>query len=230
MASSTSILAGSKLSYFPMPGRGESVRLALQLSGVEWVDNRVPGKDWGSIKPSTPWGKMPMLELADGAKLSQQRALLRFVGKLGGLYPDDPLLAARVDELMDTVEDCQVLTNSVGQGQEQGAKEAARAEAAVSGTVAALLAKIDAYVAMHGSGGFAVGSSLTVADLMVATHLCMIPSGMFDGVPATALDAFPNICLVRKTVMTEPRIAAYYAGRAADMGDFEKFICDVSKL
>ena len=71
------------------------MRLALQLSGVEWVDNRVPGKDWGSIKPSTPWGKMPMLELADGAKLSQQRALLRFVGKLGGLSPDDPLLAAR---------------------------------------------------------------------------------------------------------------------------------------
>ena len=226
----SSLLAGSKLSYFPIPGRGESVRLALHLSGVDWIDNRVPGKDWGQLKPSTPWGKMPVLELADGSNLSQQRSLLRFIGKLNGLYPEDPMVAYRVDELMDIVDDVAVLTNSVGQGLEQSQKEAARLESATNGSVAAILGKIDGFIASQGSNGFAVGSTLTVADLIVACHLPMVSCGLFDGVPTTTLDRYPSICSVRKKVMTEARIMEYYAGRTDTMSGFEKFICDVSKL
>jgi glutathione S-transferase len=160
-------LSGCTLHYFPLPGRGEPVRLALALSGQPWTDHRIPGKEWGAFKPQTPWGSMPSLELADGTHLGQTRALMRFVGKLSGLFPDDVRQAALVDGIMDAVDDMLSATNKVGQGLDQAAKEAARAEAALSGTIEAGFARLDATIAQLGSGGCCVGSGVTVADLMV---------------------------------------------------------------
>ena len=42
-------------------------------------------------KPTTPWGSMPYLVLADGTVLGQSHALFRLIGKATGLYPDDAL-------------------------------------------------------------------------------------------------------------------------------------------
>ena len=53
---------------------------------------------------------MPVLELEDeatGAKkiVAQSNAILRYVGKLGGLYPSDPVEALEVDMVIDTIEE-----------------------------------------------------------------------------------------------------------------------------
>jgi hypothetical protein len=127
-------LEGATLRYFPLPGRGEHIRLALVLAGVkEWTDERVQMKDWPALKQdqtSTPWGAMPLLELSDGTVLAQARAILRFVGTHAGIYPtSSSLLALRCDELMDVIDDLQSTTNAVGAGMEKAEKEAARAEA-----------------------------------------------------------------------------------------------------
>jgi prostaglandin-H2 D-isomerase / glutathione transferase len=170
---------------------------------------------------------MPVLQLSDGTKIAQQRAILRFVGKAGGLYPEDALSACRVDELMDVVDDAQTAINMVGHGLEAEAKMAARAEDASTGAFSATLAKIDAYIAAHGSGGHAVGSTLTIADLIISTTLSFIFSGFFDGVTTAALEPHANIHAVRKATMAEPRIAAWYADRAETASDFEKFLAAV---
>ena len=54
---------------------------------------------------TTPFGKMPVLLLADGTQIGQQRAILRFLGKSTGLYPQDALSAAMVDGVMDATDD-----------------------------------------------------------------------------------------------------------------------------
>ena len=46
-------LNGSELMYFPLQGRGESIRLALTIAGVDFVDKRLPGKLWGAEKSKT---------------------------------------------------------------------------------------------------------------------------------------------------------------------------------
>ena len=74
---------------------------------------------------------------------------------------------------MDALDDIAVKTNSQGQGLKQSEKEAKRAASvAEGGVVYKLLKSIDVAVGNYGKDGFAVGSSLTVADLMLYTSSC----------------------------------------------------------
>jgi len=228
-APSTSPLTGSKLTYFPMPGRGEASRLAMAIAGVEFEDERVPFKEWGALKPQTPWGQMPVLTMADGTQYGQARSILRFIGKFSNLYPEDPLEALKVDSLMDACDEFQSITNSVGQGLPQEEKEAARlAACSDGGKIAARLAQLEAFIAANGSGGFAVGDSLSVGDLQLFAITGMVACGFFDGVPPTVNDPYPNIQAVRKNVATQEAVMAYYDARiaAGDIGDAEKFLSD----
>lgn len=46
---------------------------------------------------------MPVLTLPNGNIITQSLAIARYVGKLSGLYPIDPIKALYVDEILDTV-------------------------------------------------------------------------------------------------------------------------------
>ena len=115
------------LSYFNVPGRGESIRVILALGGIKFENNFIPlplplenpenqnpppfdDGTWGELKPHTPWGTLPTLLLPSGEVIGQQRAILRYLGKLikyerNYLYPEEPEASARVDGLMDMMED-----------------------------------------------------------------------------------------------------------------------------
>eukprot|EP00961_Rhodomonas_salina_P174248 2349385-Rhodomonas_salina.4 len=151
-----------------------------------------------------------MLKLPDGTVIAQQRAILRLISKQAGLYPVDPLAAAKVDELMDAAEDLQTKVNAAGQGLEQAEKEAKRKEACESGVVFDLVKKMDEYIAKNGSGGCSVGDKISCADLMIFTTSCGVISGMFDGVPATTFDQFKSVQAVRKAVANHPAVKAYH--------------------
>eukprot|EP00288_Rhodomonas_lens_P003223 CAMPEP_0177717898 /NCGR_PEP_ID=MMETSP0484_2-20121128/15289_1 /TAXON_ID=354590 /ORGANISM="Rhodomonas lens, Strain RHODO" /LENGTH=223 /DNA_ID=CAMNT_0019230027 /DNA_START=40 /DNA_END=711 /DNA_ORIENTATION=- len=204
-------LAGSELTYFPIAGRAESIRLAFKIGGIDFTDTRITFPEWkDKVKPTTPWGGLPMLKLPDGTVIAQQRAILRLISKQAGLYPVDPLAAAKVDELMDAAEDLQTKVNAAGQGLEQAEKEAKRKEACESGVVFDLVKKMDEYIAKNGSGGCSVGDKISCADLMIFTTSCGVISGMFDGVPATTFDQFKSVQAVRKAVANHPAVKAYH--------------------
>lgn len=216
-------LTGSKLTYFGIPGRGESIRLALTIGKVPFVDERIPFPQWPDLKPQTPWGGLPYLTLTDGTVLAQQRSILRFVGKETDLYPTggdgDSLLTAKVDELLDAVEDVAATVMKAGAGLPKEEKEAARL-AAVSegGSVHAHLSKIDAFLKKNSTGGgYAVGDKMTIADLFVYTNCSNLVSGLFDGVPSNAIDGFANIQACRKAVRSHPLVMKYYSETDAKM-------------
>mgnify|MGYP001166693370 FL=1 len=114
-----------KLTYWNVPGRGESIRMMLALGDFDFENDFTPlpfpistdlsppafdVEAWMKLKPKTPWGTLPTLTLPDGTEVGQQRAILRYLGKLSKhenytLYPDDPVLALKVDGLMDMLED-----------------------------------------------------------------------------------------------------------------------------
>jgi glutathione S-transferase len=58
-----------------------------------------------------PMGQLPVLDIEDDAgnkkTIPQSAAILRYVGKLTGLYPSDPVEAMEVDVVMDAFEDAQ---------------------------------------------------------------------------------------------------------------------------
>ena len=90
-----------KLTYFNIQGVAEKVRLALVLAGIPFVDERVPFDKWGALKPTTPYGQLPLMEINGGKPIAQSEAMLRYVGSLATakgvpLYPTadpDRLLA-----------------------------------------------------------------------------------------------------------------------------------------
>ena len=205
------VLQDCKLTYFGIPGRGEASRLALTLGGIKFTDHRISFADWKGIKPTMTWGSVPVLTLADGTVIAQQRAILRLIGKETGTYPTDSVAAAKVDEFMDAVEDISSQTTKVGQGLEKEAKEAARKAACEEGGVLhALLTKIDKFIAGNSTSPFVVGDTVTIADLFVYCAASTFISGMFDGIPTDALDGFDNIVKLRKAVRSHDSVSKYY--------------------
>ena len=205
------LLQNCKLTYFGIPGRGEASRLALTIGGVKFTDDRIAFSSWKDIKPTTPWGSVPILTLTDGTVIAQQRAILRLIGKETGTYPADSLAAAKVDEIMDAVEEIGSQTTKIGQGLEKEAKEAARKAACDKGGVLyALLTRIDRAIGANATSPFAVGKDMTIADLFVYCNASNFISGLFDGIPADALDSFENIVKLRKAVRSNDTICKYY--------------------
>jgi glutathione S-transferase len=205
------VLENCKVTYFGTPGRGESIRLALSIGKISFTDEHVTFSEWGKLKPNTPWGSLPLLTLKDGTVITQQRAILRFVGKETGLYPTgDHVKAAQIDAIMDATEDLFSTTNNAGKGLEQAEMEKAR-EAAFKegGAVYNILKKIDGVI---GEKGYAVGDTLTVADLFIYGTANCIVSGFWDGVPADALDVFANLTILRKNVRSHVEVCKWYDG------------------
>lgn len=210
-----SLLQNCKLTYFAIPGRGEATRLALAIGGIQFTDERIQFNDWPSLKPSTPWGSMPILTLSNGQEVAQQHAILRLVGKEIGLYPTDSFQAALVDSLIDACEDLTPKINNAGRGLPKEEKEAERIKAmAKGGAVYNVFQKVEDFISKHGKKGYTVGDSLTIADVFLFTSCGGLVSGLFDGVPPDALDHgdFPNISAVRKTVRAHHGVVKWYDG------------------
>ena len=58
-----------KLNYFAMRGRGEAIRLLMTDAGQQFTDNRIDQKDWPVLKPQTPFGQLPYLEIHENGRV-----------------------------------------------------------------------------------------------------------------------------------------------------------------
>eukprot|EP00054_Salpingoeca_dolichothecata_P036976 m.9376 g.9376 ORF g.9376 m.9376 type:complete len:618 (-) comp7187_c0_seq1:46-1899(-) len=196
-----------KLTYFNSPGRAEPVRLAFKIGGIAFEDVRVQGDGWLKLKPTTPWGQVPILEV-DGEVLAQSAAILRYAGKLSGLYPNDHTAAFHVDELLDSLADLiGLLLPSFAEKDEE--KRLAMRKALVEGPFPKLLANIDAKLGRSGTNGYSVGNELTIADLSVYTNIAGLKSGYLDGFPTDIADSYKNLTAVYNTVKAHPVVAAW---------------------
>lgn len=94
-----------KLYYFDIYGRAESIRFLLSHAKVEYEDVNA-GPILGELKESgkLDFGQVPMLE-QDGKTMVQSWAILRFLGRTYGYYPENPEVAYKIDSAIDAVED-----------------------------------------------------------------------------------------------------------------------------
>lgn len=216
-------LEGSTLTYFPLPGRGEAARLALSIAGANFKDERIVFAEWSAKKPTTPFGSMPILTLADGTVITQQRAILRYIGRVqGSLYPTDPKEAARVDQVMDVLEDITTTVNNAGRGLEKAEKEAKRAEVVAEGGAGhMLLSKLNAFLALT-EGPF-INDTPSVGDLQVMILVGTLSSGFYDGVPSDVAASFGSIMALAKAVAKHEGVVKYYEGNENKPGFMSTF-------
>lgn len=93
-----------KLTYFG-PGRADPVRLALYIGQVPFIDERLTREQFNARKSSLPFGRLPVLEV-DGVAIAETNVVLRYAGRLSGLYPvNAPLAALQIDEVLHALEE-----------------------------------------------------------------------------------------------------------------------------
>ena len=98
-----------KLKYFSLYGLGEPIRMMLNHGGVEYEDIQF---DVGSTKfkemkeaGELPGGQVPVWLTEDGKILNQAKAIMIYLGKIHGYYPEDPWDAYEDDWALANQED-----------------------------------------------------------------------------------------------------------------------------
>jgi glutathione S-transferase len=198
-----------KLTYFDIHGgRGEPARLALHIGDVAFEDHRFTFPEFAEIKKTTPFGQVPVLHV-DGTQVTQSDSILRYAGKLAGLYPTDPFQALLCDEVMYVVEEAGVKMGPTYRmtGEEQ---KAARL-ALVNGSIPVYLSWLQNQLKARGGEYFA-DNRLTVADLKVFVDVRGLNSGRLDHVPTDLVEKVaPALNAHMKRIAALPAVAAYYA-------------------
>eukprot|EP00286_Rhodomonas_abbreviata_P025250 CAMPEP_0181292902 /NCGR_PEP_ID=MMETSP1101-20121128/2767_1 /TAXON_ID=46948 /ORGANISM="Rhodomonas abbreviata, Strain Caron Lab Isolate" /LENGTH=255 /DNA_ID=CAMNT_0023397429 /DNA_START=86 /DNA_END=853 /DNA_ORIENTATION=- len=216
-----------RLTYFPIEGAAEKVRLAFKIGGISFHDHRIERETWPTMKPSTPYGQLPLLTLDDGLPIAQSGAMLRYAGKISGLYPDDAELAMKVDEVIGLSEDLQIqMTPSMYinmkpemyghpadlSDSDRKSKQAFM-RAALQGPDGALtrfLGYFEELLEKTGSGFF-VGEKPTIADCQVFAQVRSIVSGRLDGIPKSILNGYPRLSGFMVKMMDIPAVREHYS-------------------
>jgi glutathione S-transferase len=208
-------MARPTLVYFAARGRAEVIRLVLAEAGVEYDEHLVAqdtppanGRptDFAALKATgdLPFGAVPVWEEPGGFRLSQSQAIACHLARAHGLEGKGPAEKARIDEVLGGVEDLRGELRKLFLVA-PGERAALRAELAAS-TLPRWLGYFERPLGRNGGGDWAVGSSLSVADLSLFYVLEMIRD---NGL--VALDRFPRLAALFEKVASRPRIAAYLA-------------------
>jgi len=201
-----------KLTYFDFDGgRGEPIRIVFHAAGIEFEDDRISFPEFQAMRESARFNAVPVLKI-DGAEVTQSNAIIRYVGKTAGLYPDDDLQALYCDEVMEAAED---LTNHVVRtfGLEGDELREAR-DNLVDGWLTVFLKGLDALLT-RGGGDYFVDNGLTVADLKTFVQTRWLRSGNLDHIPADLMERVaPGLVEHQKRIEDDPLVTAYYASRS----------------
>lgn len=198
-----------KLTYFDFHGgRAEPVRLALHIGGIEFEDHRFTFPEFAEVRKSTPFGQVPTLQV-DGVQVTQCDSILRYAGKLAGLYPADAFQALLCDEVMYVVEEAGVRMGPSFRMTGDAQREARTA--LVNSSMPVYLAWLQGQLQAHGGEYFA-DNRLTVADLKVFVDVRALNSGRLDHVPTDLVEKVaPALNAHMQRVAQTPAVAQYYA-------------------
>ncbi|XP_067008875.2 glutathione S-transferase [Anabrus simplex] len=195
-----------KLIYFNLRGLGEPIRFLFLYGGIEFEDIRIEFEDWPKVKESTPYGKLPYIDV-DGKRITQSTAIARYVAKLVGLVGKDDLEDLEIDSVVDTLIDLKDVQVAYYYEEDETIKQKKKKEIAVNETVPQFLSKLDARVKEN--GGYFVGGKLTWADIYFAAY--HETTNLFAG--ENVIGKYPHLLAVADKVYAIPAIKAWIAKR-----------------
>lgn len=190
-----------KLSYFDIKGRAELSRILFNYGGIAFEDDRVARPDFAAMKPTLPFGQVPLLEV-DGTVYAQSMAIARYADKLVGLYPAGPREALTVDVFSCSLCEVENLFIEFMFKTSDEAKKAERKKVFSEQTVPRYFATLEKLV----QGTFILGDELSYADVQL---LDVVDNKIKWAFPDFTLDGFPKLATVVSHVKAEPKIAAY---------------------
>ena len=208
----------NRLVYFPVPGRAEASRVALELSGLEWEDVEVDGDTFGQMKSNgdLPWNMLPILQTANGT-IAESSAILRYAGKFSGLVPEDEYEAAKANEFIDGMGPlARVLDTTFGISDVEERIALRKSLFEVGGKGAENLQLLENKLGESETGWAANTTNMSIADLKLFTELFALFSGNYDGIEADVISRYPNLMNYHSKVANEDRILNHYSGISKD--------------
>jgi len=197
-----------KLTYFNARGKAEPIRLLFAQAGVEYEDHRIEKEEWPAVKPNTPFGQIPVLEV-DGVKLCQSNAIARYVAKKFHLAGKTELEQAQVDMLIDCFEDATKPVFGFMLESDEAKKTVLKTKY-IDEQLPGYLTSIENLLKHnHGGDGFFVGTELTWADIAFAHFVgraSMVSKDDF-------LTKFPKLQALKNRVEDQPKIKEWIKKR-----------------
>eukprot|EP01056_Protomagalhaensia_sp_Gyna25_P000126 Protomagalhaensia_sp_Gyna_25__125@NODE_105_length_5226_cov_230_702911_g82_i0_p1_GENE_NODE_105_length_5226_cov_230_702911_g82_i0NODE_105_length_5226_cov_230_702911_g82_i0_p1_ORF_typecomplete_len617_score101_56GST_N/PF02798_20/6_2e09GST_N/PF02798_20/5_7e02GST_N/PF02798_20/7_1e03GST_N/PF02798_20/3_2e09GST_C_3/PF14497_6/8_5e05GST_C_3/PF14497_6/3_3e03GST_C_3/PF14497_6/6_3e12GST_N_3/PF13417_6/0_012GST_N_3/PF13417_6/1e04GST_N_3/PF13417_6/1_4e03GST_N_3/PF13417_6/6_5e08GST_N_4/PF17172_4/0_00024GST_N_4/PF len=199
------------LYYFDVAGRGEPIRFAFLLGGVEFRDVRIPMDDesWESHwRMRSPTGLCPWLEV-DGQKIPESRALLMYAAKRGDLIPSSVELAAHAETVIDWLckwfDEIKASVASLTKAEQYARFPVIITEALTTSK----LEPLERLVASRQTDGFVAGPRVSHADCFLAAYVHFLSSSVTPELAAKFRRDCPALHRCRDTIYNLGPIQLY---------------------
>ncbi|KAG8036718.1 hypothetical protein G9C98_004040 [Cotesia typhae] len=194
-----------KLTYFPSKALAEPIRFIFSYAGVEFEDHRFERDNWLNIKPTMPYGQVPVLEI-DEKKINQSVAICRYLAKQYDLAGEDDWQNLKIDATVETIHDIRAKIAAYHYEPHLEAKEA-RYEPLVTEILPFYLSQLDAQV--KNNGGFMIDGKLTWADLVFVALLDYLNyMAKFD-----ITEKYENLTALKHKILDIPNIKSWIGKR-----------------
>ncbi|KAK0064241.1 glutathione S-transferase 7 [Biomphalaria pfeifferi] len=185
-----------KLSYFDLRGRAETSRLVLHAAKKSFVDNRIPFSEWSKVKPTTPFGSVPVLEV-NGRQFAQGIALSTYLARENGLYGSSNLDSLAIDQIHLLRED--IIIEEINIFKEKDAVKKAEMiknmNEAVYPKYLGSLSRLIAENKADNKSKFAVGTKFSLADIVIFESTTSLSQTNPD-----LLNKYPEVKAIREIV------------------------------
>ncbi|KAJ3354222.1 hypothetical protein GGF32_002651 [Allomyces javanicus] len=197
--------------YWPGKGRAENVRLILEAAGVKY-ENKYPGDDWAAEKPTTPFGQLPVLIMADDKskqpiQLAQSAAIVRHLARKFNLVAEDPLDAAISDSVFEhSIEVSNKIIRLVWLTPKE--EKPAEIEKFKQEVVPAFIKAQTAILEKNGNKGIYAGNKMTYVEIAAYNTIDEINTLISGTITATTA---PALWKVHELVANNANVKAYLA-------------------
>ncbi|KAF9578799.1 hypothetical protein BGW38_005234 [Lunasporangiospora selenospora] len=203
-----------KFLYFPLNGRGETIRNLLAYGNVDYEDVIA---DWPAMKKDTRFGCVPVLfeTTASGTVLefSESQAIERYLARKFGLLGSNEWEEHLVNEYVNSVDTTagNALTKILFAPVETRNKSA---EEFYKSQLAPWIQIHEGHLKANGGNGHYVGDKFSWADIKLSTAinvlLTMVPKGLEKEIEALINpEATPNIWKVREAALAHPSLGEW---------------------
>ena len=192
--------------------RAEVLRVSLFIGNISFEDVRISREEFreviltGKLRNgmSIPFHQLPVLEI-DGKIVGQTGAIARFCGKLSGLYPENDLLAAKVDQIIDTATDITNLVSPTVREKNEIIKKDKR-EKLSNKLLPRWFTYLENILENEKGSTWFVDNKMSIADIAIWRLLGWLKSGMLDGIPTNICDSYTKLNNVHAEVHKHPKV------------------------
>ena len=192
--------------------RAEVLRISLYIGKIPFDDVRISKEEFreviltGKLRNGmqVPFHQLPVLEI-DGKIIGQTGSIARFCGKLSNLYPVDNLLAAKVDQIIDSATDITNLVSPTVREKNETIKIEMRDNLA-NKLLPRWFYYLEKILQNEKNSIWFVDNNISIADIAIWRLLGWLKSGMLDGIPTNICDSYTKLNNVHAEVHKHPKI------------------------